>query len=335
MMAVSELIFKALADATRQRILRVLWAQELSVSELVEVLDQPQSTISRHLKVLRDAGLLVDRRNGATVLHSTCPVPPGGASDSADGLGTGNNGGESGNGPCGLRNRLLSWIGQQPMSDELRERLDRVNRSRQAEQADFFDTIGARWDQLRIEAFGEAFQLEALTWLLPADWTVADVGTGTGHLLGLLSSRFARVIAVDPAEAMLEAARNRPGLADADNISFRAGSLERLPIESDDLDLAIASLVLHHVSDPGAAISELRRCVRPGGRLLLIEQEPHHHAEFHERMGDRWWGFEPDTLADWTRQAGFDSVRIHPLPTARPTARRGIECPRLFALVAT
>lgn len=329
---VSELIFKALADTTRQRILRVLSAQELSVSELVEVLDQPQSTISRHLKVLRDAGLLVDRRSGATVLHSTCPVPPQ-PGDSGEALGNGNNG-EPAGGSGGLRNRLLSWIGSQPLSEEFHERLDRVNRSRHAEGAAFFDTIGARWDQLRVEAFGEVFQLEALSWLLPSDWTVADVGTGTGHLLGLLSSRFAQVIAVDPAEAMLEAARHRPDLAGADNISFRAGSLEQLPIDSGSLDLAIASLVLHHVGEPAAALAELRRCVRSGGRVLLIEQETHHHTEFHERMGDRWWGFEPDRLAEWIRQAGFTGVKVHPLPTARPTARRGIESPRLFALVA-
>jgi ArsR family transcriptional regulator len=230
---------------------------------------------------------------------------------------------------------LLGWIGQQPLDEDLRERLERVIRTRRTDPANFFDNIGARWDQLRIEVFGEAFHLEALTWLLPTHWTVADVGTGTGYLLPLLSSRFAQVIAVDPAEAMLTAARSRPGLERAGNISFRAGSLDRLPIESGSVDLAIASLVLHHVAEPPAALGELRRCVRPDGRLLLIEQELHHYAEFHERMGDRSWGFEPETLAGWTRQAGFETVRIHPLPTARPTARRGIECPKLFAIVAT
>jgi ArsR family transcriptional regulator len=170
---------------------------------------------------------------------------------------------------------------------------------------------------------------------LPAHWTVADVGTGTGYLLPLLSSRFAQVIAVDPAEAMLAAARSRPGLEGAANISFRAGSLDRLPVESSSVDLAIASLVLHHVPEPLAAFGELRRCVRPEGKLLIIEQELHHYAEFHERMGDRSWGFEPDALADWTRQAGFQAVRVHPRPTARPTARRDISCPKLFAIVAT
>jgi ArsR family transcriptional regulator len=325
----TELIFKALADATRQRIVHVLAIEELSVTELVEVLDQPQSTVSRHLKILRDAGLVMDRRNGPTVLHSTCPpaVAPNPPRPPTAGNG--------GDGQSQLRHRLLDWLGRQPLDDDIRERLDRVIRARRAESAGFFDTIGARWDQLRIEAFGETFHWEALAWLLPREWTVADVGTGTGYLLAGLSARFAQVIAVDPSEAMLQAAQARPELAAARNVSFRAGSLDRLPIESGTLDLAIASLVLHHVAEPPAALGELRRCVRPGGRLLIVEQESHHDAEFHGRMGDHWWGFEPAGLLNWTRQAGFTEAIVYPLATARPTTRRGMECPKLFALAAS
>ncbi|MBI4578484.1 MAG: metalloregulator ArsR/SmtB family transcription factor [Planctomycetes bacterium] len=334
-MAGTELLFKAFADTTRQRILRALSVQELAVTELVEVLDQPQSTVSRHLKVLRDAGLLVDRRHGATVLHATCPLAPDDDPDDAESPpAMAADEGHNGSGLASLKNRLLTWISRQPLDSELRERLERVVRGRRTDAADFFDNVGARWDQLRIEAFGDTFHLEAFTWLLPAVWTVADVGTGTGHLLPLLSARFARVIAVDPSEAMLRAARNRPELKQAANVSFRAGSLDRLPIETAGVDLAIASLVLHHVAEPPAALAELRRCLRPGATLLLIEQEAHHLAEFHERMGDRWWGFEATALAEWTRQAGFADVQVRPVSTARPTGRRGMECPKLFALVA-
>jgi len=332
----TELLFKSLADTTRQRILRVLSAEELSVSELVEVLAQPQSTVSRHLKVLRDAGLLVDRRLGATVMYSTCPLGPEDSlptalEPSADSTEAG--GLDYGEGSAGLRNRLLGWIGRQAIDADLGERLDRVLRGRKPGASDFFDTIGARWDQLRIEAFGDSFHLEAMTWLLPGDWTVADIGTGTGYLLPLLSSRFAQVIAVDPSETMLQAARHRPELKNASNVSFRAGSLDKLPIDGDTLDLAIASLVLHHVAEPAAALAELRRCLRDGGVLLLIEQEPHHYSEFHDRMGDRWWGFDPTELAKQCRQAGFADIKIEPLVTARTTARRGMDCPRLFAMV--
>ena len=338
-MPATEPLFRALADATRQRILRVLSAEELSVTELVEVLDQPQSTVSRHLKVLRDAGLLVDRRSKTTVMHSTCPIGPEerivAASQGHDAGRIGNGGShEVAAGLAGLRSRMLAWVSQEPLEQEVRERLDRVLHRRRAGGADFFETVGARWDQLRVEAFGDTFHLEALTWLLPRKWTVADVGTGTGYLLPLLSARFARVIAVDPSPSMLEAAHNRPELKGASNVSFRAGSLDRLPIEDGELDLAIASLVLHHVADPTAALRELRRCLRSEGRLLAIEQEHHHHAEFHERMGDRWWGFEPAEITQYCREAGFADVQVRPLTTARASIRRGMDVPKLFAVVA-
>lgn len=332
-MATTELLFKAMADSTRQRILQVLAAEELSVTELVEVLEQPQSTISRHLKTLRDAGLVVERRYGTTVMHSTWPLspePPDAGSPS-----NGGDGHDGGGVVPSLRNRLLGWIGQQQPGSELRERLNRVLRSRRSEPSGFFDTIGDRWDLLRVEAFGEAFHLEALTCLLPFDWTVADIGTGTGYLLPLLSARFARVIAIDPAENMLQAARSRPGLENAVNIVFQTGSLECLPLGDASLDLAIASLVLHHVAEPPDALRELRRCIKPGGSLLAIEQEPHHHAGFHERMGDRWWGFEPETLVRWAREAGFAAARVCPLSSARPAARRGLDSPKLIALAAS
>lgn len=386
-MATTELLFKAFADTTRQRILRALSAEELSVTELVEVLDQPQSTVSRHLKVLRDAGLLVDRRSRSTVLHSVLPPLPdesaalpgagaangggpsgGGSSGSVnnpqahrckasgqeaiarDGNGRGaagevfdggatnggatNGGVPNGNGgAAGLRTRLLQWVREQGLDADLRERLERVLRSRRAQTGSFFDAMGGKWDHLRIEAFGEVFHLEALTWLLPSTWTVADVGTGTGYLLPLLCSRFAGVVAVDASAAMLETARQRPDIQSASNITFRLGSLDRLPIEDASVDLAIASLVLHHVVEPTRALAELRRCIRPGGVLLMIEQEPHRHIEFHERMGDRWWGFDPSALMEWTRQAGFGQTDIRPLPSARPTTRRSMETPRLYAVI--
>jgi len=307
-------MFKALADATRQRLLRVLSAHELSVSELVQVLEQPQSTISRHLKVLREAELVVDRRAGATTLYA---VPASGAGRS--------------NGH-GLRDQLLEWIGNERLDAGTQARLEQVLAMRRG--GSFFETIGSRWDQLRVDAFGDAFHLEALTALLPREWTVADIGTGTGYLLPILAERFVRVVAVDPAANMLELARRRPELREAGNVEFRAGSLEALPLGDGELDLAIASLVLHHVAEPAAALREVGRCVRPGGRLLMVEQAAHEHQVFHDRMGDVWWGFEPATLEGWVADAGFDTVRVSWLRSARTSSRNMGEVPRLFVLTA-
>ncbi len=313
----SEPIFQALADATRQRILQLLVQQELNVSDLVEVLAQPQSTVSRHLKVLRDAGLIVDRREGASMVYAAAASSANG--DGRDG---------------GIRERIVAWVEEQPLPLVVAKRLAAVTRRRQAQSEAFFERVGHRWDQMRVDCFGTAFPYEALTALLPPTWTVADVGTGTGYLLPLLSRRFTRVIAVDPVPVMLEAARSQPGLAGATNVEFRAGDLSGLPMADGEADLALAKLVLHHVPSPAAALRELRRVLRPGGRVLIVEQAAHQCQDFFEQMQDRWWGFDPDHLAGELARAGFAEVRHAPLASAEPTSATAPEAPALFVMTA-
>jgi ArsR family transcriptional regulator len=323
-----EILFKAMAETTRRRLLQVLSEQELSVSELVHTLEQPQSTISRHLKVLRESGLLVDRRVGTTVLYSTSPYRKG-ATDAPNGRGAhGRNG-------MGLRDQMLEWAAQQGVDDRIRDRINDVLRRRPEYSNEFFDTIGSRWDQLRVEAFGEVFQFEALTALLPADWTVADIGTGTGYLLPMLAERFNQVIAIDPSEAMLDTAKNRPELADRGNVDFREGALSQLPLADGEADLVIASLVLHHVASPPDALGEIRRCVVGGGRLLVIEQAPHGNAEFQSRMGDERDGIAPDELKTQVTRAGFADVEISRLTTVHSAPRFAGQVPGLYALAAS
>ena len=312
-----ELPFKALADGTRQRILQVLVRQDVNVSELVEVLDQPQSTVSRHLKVLRGAGLIVDRREGTSAVYAAVRPGPNG-----DGL------------PGDVRGRLLEWAAEQPLGRVVARRLEAVLHRRRVQSEAFFERVGHHWDQMRVDCFGSAFPLEALTALLPRHWAVADVGTGTGHLLGLLSARFERVIAVDPVPAMLDTARSRLELQGADNIDFRAGDLSRLPIGDAEVDLVLAELVLHHVSSPSEALKELGRVLRPGGRVLIVEQAAHQLEEFHDRMQDRWWGFDAGKLSVEVARAGFEEVRHAPLASAEPTNANAPEAPELFVLTA-
>ncbi|MHC4444516.1 MAG: ArsR/SmtB family transcription factor [Planctomycetota bacterium] len=328
-MADAELIFKAMADRTRQRLLRVLSIGELSVNDLVEVLDQPQSTLSRHLQVLRGAGLLLDRRLGTTVMYSVqLPSQTISAGD-ADGL----RGGPNGLRPNkALRDWLLDWIESEQLESPIKSRLRRVVARRDSEGTEFFDSVGARWDQLREAAFGGVFHMEALTALLPANWTVADVGCGTGYLLGTLSARFARVIAVDPSAKMLVAARGRPELASAKNVDFREGSLSDLPIGNCEVDLVIASLVLHHTAQPLEALSELYRCLVDGGRLLIVEQQEHDNQVFRDRMGDQWWGFSADSLSQWAVKAGFSDIGVLELSSVSPANRDFGRVPGLFGL---
>lgn len=311
----SEMVLKALADTTRQRTLAVLQRHELSVSELVKVLDQPQSTVSRHLKVLRDAGLLRDRRNGNTVMYSLMP--------------TANNGElEDGSDAQSLTKRLMDWIAQQPLNGIYENRLGLVIRRRGEMSRRFFDRIGQQWDTMRTESFGPSFHLEAFLSLLPDHWTVADLGAGTGYLLPVLSKRFRKVVAIEPTDAMRGAAQERVRDLNLHNVTLLSGDLTALPIDEAEVDLAIAVLVLHHVPVPQDALTEMMRILKPGGRLLIVEQAAHTHESFRERMQDRWWGFEKQAILDMVSQSGFTNVRLHELTTVQ----RAGDAPELFAL---
>ncbi|UCE59003.1 MAG: ArsR family transcriptional regulator [Phycisphaerales bacterium] len=296
-----ELTFRALADKTRRRTLTILSRQELSVSELVKVLDQPQSTVSRHLKTLRDAGLVSDRRHGNTALYALQSTTS--TSNGAD-----------------LTGRVLDWIKEQSLSPSLSARLDSVMRSRRDVSNHFFTQLGRRWDALREESFGSTFHLEALISLLPRNLTVVDVGAGTGYLLPALADQFARVIGVDPVEAMLEVARERVNTLALENVDLCKGDLSRLPIADETADVAVAMLVLHHVPSPTDALAELLRIVRDGGTVLIVEQNAHEDEGFRDRMQDNWWGFEPETLRDLLQSTGFRDTRLRMLPTSHHNA---------------
>ncbi len=299
----AETVFRAMADETRQRMLRVLHGQELSVSELVEVLGQPQSTVSRHLKVLREAGLIRDRRQGTTALCS---------------LRTEANGSD-------LAARLVDWSATQALPRGVANRLAAVLRRRREMSDRFFDAVGRQWDDLREQHFGMTFHLEALVALLPPEWTVADIGAGTGYLLPVLARHFDRVIGVEPVPRMLEAARHRCEAERLDGVELVPGDLAALPLADASADLAIAMLVLHHVPSPDEALRELCRVVAPGGRLLIVEQHTHGDEAFRERMQDRWWGFDREELAGRVRAAGAREVTARDLnPADHPDDSPGL-----------
>ena len=291
-----EVLFKAMADRTRQRTLGVLHKNELTVSELVSVLHQPQSTVSRHLKILREAGLIRDQREGNTVLYSVAV------------LGTGADG-------SGLSGRMLAWMAEQPLPAAIESRLEAVIRQRRDMSRRFFDRLGRQWDSLREESFGSCFHLEAFIALLPEEWTVADIGAGTGYLLPTLARHFKRVIAVEPAETMRQAARHRIEYHGIENILLSGGDLAQLPIMESAADLAIAVLVLHHVPAPRDSLVELHRIVRVGGCVLIVEQTAHQSEGFRDRMQDRWWGFEPGMFDGLLESVGFERVRSRRLAT--------------------
>ncbi len=312
----TDAVFKAIADGTRRRALAVLRRHELTVSELVEVLGQPQSTVSRHLKVLREAALICDRRNGNTVLYAVSAF-------------------EGANGRSGkaatTTAQLVDLVSGQALDTSTGARLETVIRQRSHMSQRFFDRVGHHWDGLREASFGSRFHLEAFLSLLPESWTVADIGTGTGYLLPAVARHFQRVVAIDPVEKMLKAARRRiehHGLA---NVDLRSGDLVDLPIKKASVDLALAVLVLHHVPIPKGAVAEMQRIVRPGGRVLIVEQSTHSSQQFLDRMQDRWWGFDPDELVGMLTAVGFDKAKTETLGTVD----RAEDAPELFVVTGT
>jgi ArsR family transcriptional regulator len=288
-----------LADATRGRMLLILERQELTVSELCAILQLPQSTMSRHLKTLADAAWVSSRRDGTSRYYTL-------ALDERD----------------AHTRRLWSLLREQiaatPGADQDARRLKGVLGRRQSKSEEFFASAAGQWDRLRRELFGGASALHALPALVDRGWTIGDLGCGTGETSAALAPFVARTIAVDRSGDMLQAARRR--LRDAANVEIRRGDLTSLPIADGELDAAVAILVLHHVPDPGAALAEAARTLKPGGRLVVCDMLPHDHEEYKQQMGHVWLGFSDDQLRRLLGAAGFNDIRIVPMP-ADPQAK--------------
>ena len=297
-----------LADATRSRMLLTLERNELTVSELCAVLQLPQSTVSRHLKTLSDAGWVASRREGTSRYYSLALDDRGPATQQLWAL-------------------LREQVALTPGADQDARRLAGVLGRRQSKSVAFFESAAGQWDRLRQDLFGRASHLLALPGLLDDGWVVGDLGCGTGEMAATLAPFVARVIAVDRSADMLQAASRR--LRDLPNVDVRRGELERLPIAEGELDAATLVLVLHHVPDPAAALSEAARTLRPGGRLLIVDMLPHDREEYRQQMGHVWLGLADDQLRRLLAAAGLQRVRVVPMP-ADPDAKG----PALFVCTA-
>lgn len=283
----------ALADATRSRMLLVLERHELTVSELCAVLQLPQSTVSRHLKTLLDAQWVSSRRDGTSRYYTLALDDRGPATRRLWAL-------------------LREQVSLTPGADQDARRLRGILGRRQTKSQEFFASAAGQWDKLRQDLFGRASYLHALPGLLDPEWVVGDLGCGTGQVAAALAPFVKSVIAVDRSNDMLQAARRRT--RDLPNVDVRRGELEALPILEGELDAATLLLVLHHLPDPVAALTEAARVLKTGGRLLICDMLPHDRESYRQQMGHVWLGFGEDTLQKMLVNAGFDRVRITALP---------------------
>jgi ubiquinone/menaquinone biosynthesis C-methylase UbiE/DNA-binding MarR family transcriptional regulator len=297
---------ECLADLARLRILRLLERHELGVVEVCDILQSPQSTVSRHLKLLLDQGWVKTRRQSTNHWYRMIL-------DELD-----------------EQARRL-WILARDQSegwatfkqDQLR--LESCLARRQTDSRAFFAGAAAEWDRLRTDLYGHSFTLQAILPLLPADHVVADLGCGSGHLAGLLAPHVKSVIAVDESAAMLKAARKHVG----PNVDLRRGDILKLPIDSLACHAAFLVLVLSYIPDPSSAIAEAARIIRPGGKLVLVDLLPHDRDDFRRRLGQHHLGLSLERVGQMCRAAGLSDVDCRPIPP-----ESGAKGPALFIGVA-
>ena len=291
------LLLKALADPGRLAVARLLLSGTFNVGELTDILGVGQSTASRNLRILVDAGLLDVRKEGRQSWYSW---------------------------KAGLeapQRGLKDWVALHApdLKDSTGRRVQDVWEARRLRSAAFFESVdptdaSAAW-------LGSSDCVPALLDQIGKGARVLDLGTGSGRLLAGLASRAATVIGVDASPALLEEARRRTAdLAADESIELRLGDMAHLPVQDGEVDTVVANMVLHHLPEPARVFPEIRRVLRPGGTLLIGEFLPHSEEWMREALADQWLGLPPAELTDWLDEAGFGSVKIQPLPPQRPGA---------------
>lgn len=294
----------SLADPTRLRLLRLLERHELGVVELCDVLQLPQSTVSRHLKVLLNQKWARSRRQATTHLYRTIL-------DELD--------------PAARKLWLLAreQTDRWPTVKQDQLRLDRLLHDRELDSQTFFAGAAAEWETLRRELYGEHFSASALLALLPSDLVIADLGCGSGNLAAELAPHVKTVIAVDNSPAMLKAAKHRT--AGMTNVQLRKGDLAAVPIEDGSCDAALLVLALSYVTAPENVLEEMHRILKPGGRAVIVDLLPHDREDFRRQMGQTSRGMDLVELNQMMAKAGFVDMKLRQLPP-----EPGVKGPALF-----
>lgn len=296
-------IFRALADSTRLRILALLRSMELSVGELAQVLGQSQPRVSRHVKILCDAGLAERRKEGSWVfvaLGADARVAP-------------------------VLAALDAWSADEAdhwaVADSARLAAVRADRAAAAEE--WFETHAGEWDAIRslhvAESEVEAAMAAALG-DLPIERLI-DIGTGTGRMLELFAPRAKSALGIDRSSEMLRLARAKLSGQGLANAELRQADLYALPMANDEADAAILHHVLHFAQQPGAAIREAGRVLGTGGRLLIADFAPHEREELRQREGHVRLGFSDEQMLGWFEAAGLAPVKTETLEGGELTVK--------------
>jgi ArsR family transcriptional regulator len=276
-------MLRAAGDPTRLRLLLLLREAELTVSELIEIVGQSQPRVSRHLKLLGEAGLLERFKEGSWVFYR--------AADRGAG--------------AHMIHTLAGMAGEHPAD---RIRLAQVREARAARAAAYFKASAAEWERIRsLHAPDKEVEAAILKRLPPRLDALLDIGTGTGRMLELLAPRASRAVGIDVSPDMLAIARDR--LSGIANVQVRLGDLYRLPFGDDaGFEAVLFHQVLHYLDDPGAAVAEAARLLGPGGHLLIADFAPHELEFLREGDAHRRLGFADREVESWFAAAGLVAV---------------------------
>jgi ArsR family transcriptional regulator len=283
-------IFRSLADPTRLRIMNLLRAMELSVGELAQVLGQSQPRVSRHVKILIEAGLAERRKEGSWVFLSL------GAGERVDPF-------------FNLLDRWSQVDGEDPWTAADAARLNAVRADRAAAAERYFALHANHWDQLRSLHIAETEVEAAIARALGdrAAGRLVDVGTGTGRMLELFGGGADSAVGIDRSPEMLRLARVKLAEAGLSSAELRQADMYSLPLAAGSADTVIIHQVLHYAQQPAAAVAEAARLLSSGGRLLIVDFAPHEREELRDRDAHARLGFADEAVIGWMAAAGLEA----------------------------
>ena len=253
------------------------------MGELTKIVQLPQSTVSRHLKVLQVSGWVLRRSEGTAGLYRANQAPDAAAGE--------------------LWKVVADDHSTSLLASEDGTRLEAILTARATDSKTFFGRVHAEWDSLRTEIFGRDFWIPTLLAAVAPERVVADLGCGTGEAIRHLAPVVGRVIGVDREPAMLKVAQART--RELGNVVLRPGELDALPLKDGEVDVVLLMLVLHHVPDLRSVFSEIARSLRPGGRMVLLDMVAHDRLDWRHTMGHVHLGFGRKELSELAGEAGL------------------------------
>jgi ArsR family transcriptional regulator len=279
---------KTLSDPTRLRILRLLGQEELSVGELQEILEMGQSRISSHLALLRQSGLVTDRRDGKKTYYAPDPALPASVRAVFD--------------------AAITAVAREPAALADSRNLARAVEKRRRHAEEYFNAIAGRLGKNYCPGRSWEALGRMLLHLVPRI-RVADLGAGEGVISRLLARRAEFVHCIDNSSRMVEVGAQLAARHNIKNLEYRLGDIERVPLDAASVDLALFSQSLHHARHPENALREAFRILKPGGTLLVLDLKQHNFEKARELYADQWLGFPENQLCEWMERAGFHGIR--------------------------